>query len=147
MKNGIEVGVLRILAAVAVCTILFNGIARGAGLEGERLAVLIMPTELQTSVAKGSGYASAGLEVTSGDHQVTVKVINAALNRGSRSARQTEAARIAAVVEHEIAGHPEFSDIKVIHIDYVRRSGSASKAVQSFDFREAPDGRFVFHIT
>jgi len=119
----------------------------GTEVELTRLAVLVLPSDLQTAVANGTGYTGENIAVSSGDHQVTVKVINAALNEGTRSARQTEAKRIAAVVEHEIAARPELADAMVIHLDFVKRSGKDSISVQSVDFRKAPNGKFELHIT
>ena len=114
-----------------------------------RVAVLIMPANLQAALITATGYTDGALEVSPGDHQITVTVINAALNAGNRPERQAEAARIAAAVAREIAQRPDLTEVLVIHVDFIRRTADSddSGLIQAVDFRRQPNGRFVLHMT
>jgi hypothetical protein len=50
-------------------------------------------------------------------------------------------------IARAIANNPGFSQLPVIHVDYVKRQGSALKAVQGIDFLQSPAGVFVLHRT
>ncbi|MFZ4531345.1 MAG: hypothetical protein ACOYOJ_05970 [Alsobacter sp.] len=49
----------------------------------------------------------------------------------------------------DIEGHAEFADLLAIRVRYLTRhpDGSASSAVETIEFRKAPDGHFNLHLT
>lgn len=103
--------------------------------------------DLQRSVASVAGYQVQNVEVMSAAHQVTISVIDSKLNDGAKTDRHAEATRIADAVAKAIAGKPEFAQVMVIHVDYIKRTGTKSSMVQSIDFNKAADGTFQFHQT
>jgi Lon protease-like protein len=98
------------------------------------------------SIASSAGYAAGDVEVTSAVHQVTVTVINSKLNARGAAARESEALRIADALSASIAGIAPFSQVLVIHVDYVERAGARADAVQRLDFYKGPGG-FLPHKT
>jgi len=44
-----------------------------------------------------------------------------------------------------IAGKPEFAQVVIIHVDYVKQAGNKATVVQGIDFNKAPDGAFALH--
>jgi hypothetical protein len=57
------------------------------------------------------------------------------------------ATKMVSAIARAIANNPGFSQLPVIHVDYVKRQGSALKAVQGIDFLQSPAGVFVLHRT
>jgi hypothetical protein len=58
-----------------------------------------------------------------------------------------EATKMVSAIARAIADKPGFSQLPVIHVDYVKRQGSALKAVQGIDFFQSPAGVFLLHKT
>ncbi len=113
----------------------------------ERVAVLIMEPDLQGLIAAASEYPKSSVEVSSANHQITIGMVNGKLVSGSRGDRNAAASRIASLVANTMAGRPEFAEIFVIHVDFIKRAGDHSTVVQAIDFRQSPDGKFEFHVT
>ncbi len=115
-------------------------------LEVTKRQSLVIPG-LQRAASTAAGYKGKEVEVKSTAHQVSIVVINGRLNDESAANREAEASRIVSAVENEIARLPEFAQVAVIHVDYLKRSVSNSKPVQAFDFYKSPAGAFVIHRT
>lgn len=58
-----------------------------------------------------------------------------------------EATQMVSAIARAIAEKPGVSQLPVIHVDHVKRQGSALKAVPGLDFLQSPAGVFVLHRT
>ncbi len=107
-----------------------------------------LPAIREAAVA-ATGYDEASIEVKPGPHQLFVTVVNSKLVGASSAARVDEASTISSAVARVLAGRPEFDDVEVLHVDYVRREqeGGRAEMVQAIDFRKDPDGRFRHHVS
>lgn len=99
------------------------------------------------ALAKAAARAAGVKEVAvrSAAHQLTVTVTDSPL--AGALEREAQASRIAAAIEAGIEKKPAFTQINVIHVDYVKRAGQGSSPVQGFDFFQTPTGAFVLHKT
>jgi hypothetical protein len=145
MKNTL------IVASMVGLVVMFNASTTWSAdtmsdLEVIKRQSLVIPG-LQRAASNAAGYKGKEVEVKSTTHQVSIVVINSRLNDESAANREAEASRIVSAVEHEMAQLPEFAQVAVIHIDYLKRSGANAKPVQAFDFYKSPAGAFVVHRT
>lgn len=101
--------------------------------------------KLKVAIASAAGFAAKDIEVKTTAHQITITVINSALNAGVAADREANAAKIAASVERTIADKAEFSQVAALHVDYVKRPGNDAKPIQGFDFFKSPAGAFASH--
>ncbi len=101
----------------------------------------------QQAVANANGYEAKNIEIKSTPHQVTITVVNSKLNSGAAKDREAEATTMVSSFAKSIGDKPEFTQVMVIHVDYVKRPGNSKKAVQRFDFNKSPAGVFVAHRT
>lgn len=99
------------------------------------------------ALAKAAAQAAGVKAVTvrSAAHQLTVTVTDSPL--AAQIDRQDQASKIAAAIETRIEKNPAFTQIRVIHVDYVKRAGKGLSAVQGFDFFQTAAGAFVLHKT
>ena len=99
------------------------------------------------ALAKAAAQAAGVKSVTvrSAAHQLTVTVTDSPL--AAQIDRQDQASKIAAAIETRIEKNPAFTQIRVIHVDYVKRTGQGSSPVQGFDFFQTAAGAFVLHKT
>jgi hypothetical protein len=136
------------LATLALLSAQLPAAAADAATDAEQVKqqAMFIP-DLQRSAASAAGYQVQSIEVMPAAHQITISVIDSKLNDGAKTDRHAEAAKIADAAARAIAGKPEFAQVMVIHVDYVKRSGSKSSMVQSIDFNKAADGTFQFHQT
>jgi hypothetical protein len=102
---------------------------------------------LRIQAEKASGYTSKDLELKATAHQITITIIGSVLNKGSDAERLAQASKIVSAVAAAIADKPEFSQIPVIHLDYVTAAGHTGKVIQKIDFFQNPAGVFVLHKT
>jgi len=58
----------------------------------------------------------------------------------------SEATQAAAAFVKEMSGKAEFSQIVIIHLDYVRSIGN-KKAIEAYEFYKTPAGSFAIHKT
>jgi hypothetical protein len=100
---------------------------------------------LQQSVAKATGYDAKSIDITSSPHQVTITVVNSKLNDGVDTERKAEAATMVSTLARAVAGKAPFAQVMVIHVDYVKRTGSSDKSIDRLDFNKSPAGIFVAH--
>jgi hypothetical protein len=101
-----------------------------------------IPT-LQRAAAQAAGLQS--VNVRSAAHQMTVTVTDSPLN--SPVEREAQASKMVASIEAGIENKPAFAQISIIHVNYVKRTGKGSSAVQAFDFYQTPAGAFALHKT
>lgn len=100
------------------------------------------------ALAEATGsYKPKDVELSSTAHQMTITIINGRLNTSSIAMREAEANRMVAVIARLIANKTEFSQLPVIHVDYVKRQGKKTETVQRIDFFQSPAGVFVLHKT
>lgn len=78
---------------------------------------------------------------------VTVERINSNMNGSSHSARNNEAIVIGPIVSQAIADKPEFKSVVVIRVQYVHRTSSKDRIVDTIEFRKDAGGNFQFHQT
>jgi hypothetical protein len=101
----------------------------------------------QQAVASATGYETKNIEIKSTAHQVTITVVNSKLNSGAAKDREAEAATMVSSFAQAIGDKAEFTQVTVIHVDYVKRPGKSKKAIQRLDFYKSPAGVFVAHKT
>jgi len=102
---------------------------------------------LRRAVADAAGYQLTDIDARVSAHVVTITVVNGRLNTARNNERKDEASVISAAVARAIAAKPEFSDIMMIHVDYVKRQGNHDDVIQGFDFNKNPAGGFSAHVT
>jgi hypothetical protein len=90
---------------------------------------LVIPG-LQRAASNAPGYRGKEVEVKSTTHQISIVVINSRHNDESAANREAEAPGIVSAAENEMAQLPEFAQVAVIHIDYLKRSGANAKPVR-----------------
>ena len=103
--------------------------------------------EIKALAETTGGYKAKDVELSSTAHQMTLTIINSKLNTAALSKREAEAGRMVSAIARAIADKPAFSELPVIHVDYVERQGGTLKAVQRIDFFQSPAGGFVLHKT
>ena len=101
-----------------------------------------IPT-LEKAAAQAAGVQS--VKVRSAAHQLTVTVTDSPLN--SSDEREAQASRMVAAIEAGIKSKPAFTQISVIHVNYLKRAGKGTSVVQGFDFYQTPAGAFALHKT
>ncbi len=104
---------------------------------------------IKSAVLAATGYDETMVDVKPGRHQLFIAVVNSRIASGNNAARMDEATAISSAVAQAIATRPEFDDVEVLHIDYVRRDkeGADTQPVQAIDFRKDPQGKFRYHVS
>lgn len=102
---------------------------------------------LQQAVAVVGNYDVKNIKVELKAHQILITVIDSTLNSTSASDREMDASKIAAATANVIKEKAEFSQVAVIHVDYVERHDQLEKHVQGFDFYKDNTGIFSLHKT
>jgi hypothetical protein len=102
-------------------------------------------SSLQTAVASAAAGDSKNVDVKSTAHQLIVTLLDSTLNDGAMANREAQAANIVASLATAIANKPDFAQVVIIHVDYVKRTGNAAKIVQAIDFYKSPAGAFYAH--
>lgn len=108
--------------------------------------------EVTAKVASATGYSPEALEFLAGAAHLRVSVKDAKLAAADQSTREGAATQIVAAIEKVIESHPEFSSIQEISVAIIHSAESGGSADDShvediMQFRKAPSGRFVHHIT
>ena len=103
--------------------------------------------EIKALVEATGNYKPKDVEMISTAHQMTITIVNGKLTTGAIAPREAEATRMVSAIARAIADKPAFSQLPVIHVDYVKRQGGKLKAVQRIDFFQSPAGVFVLHKT
>lgn len=107
---------------------------------------------LTASVASATGYQTGALEILAGAAHLRVSVKDAALAGADQATRENAATQIVAAIEKGMqsgSGYASIQEISVAIIHPAERGGSAddSHVEDVLQFRKAPSGRFVHHIT
>ena len=102
---------------------------------------------LRHAVADAAGYKLADIVVKVSAHVVTITVVNSKLNSAGSLERKDEASVIATAIARVLADKPEFADIMMIHVDYVKRRGNHDDVIHGLDFNKNPAGGFSPHVT
>ncbi len=76
-----------------------------------------------------------------------VTIIDSKLNTASAADREVDASKIVYSIANAIADKAEFSQVAVIHVDYVELHDQHEKIVQGFDFYKGSTGIFSLHNT
>jgi hypothetical protein len=110
------------------------------------------PTALddaRSQIIKTIGAEKDAVVIVTTVKTVTVERINSNLNGSSHGGRNNEAAVIGPIVAQAIGDKPEFKDVVVIRVQYLRRSSPGSKdgVVDTIEFRKDAGGKFQFHET
>ena len=103
--------------------------------------------DLKKAAVTASGYDSSGIGVSSTAHRIVITVADSKLLQGTSGEREQEASKIASAVAATIAGKPQFDQVMIIRVDYVKRQGSNSKVISSIDFAKDPTGAFRHHVS
>ncbi len=108
--------------------------------------------QVTASVASATGYSSGTLEFLAGAAHLRVLVKDAKVAIADQSARESAATTIVAAIEKSIASRPEFSSIQEISVAIIHPAEGVGSTDDSHvedivQFRKAPSGRFVHHIT
>jgi hypothetical protein len=98
----------------------------------------------QDAVSRAVGYGPANIKIESTAHLVTITAIDITLNSDASKDRESEAAKMAAALENVISGKTEFTNVMIIHVDYVKPSNH-KKTIKSYEFYKTPAGAFVIH--
>jgi hypothetical protein len=97
--------------------------------------------QIRTAIQTATGHAENAIVLTPGRHQLFVRIVNRKLPAKAGVADDT--ALVSSAVSRAMAGKEEFSDVDVLHIDYVGDGGD----VHTFDFRRDPQGKFQRHVS
>jgi hypothetical protein len=144
-KNTLLSVSLATLTMLSTPLLAWGGDAAADAVQAKQQASAI--PDLQQAAAAAAGSQNPSIEVKSAAHQITITVVNSKLNDGAKTDRHAEASKIADAVAKTIVGKPEFAQVMMIHVDYVKRVGHRTSVIQSVDFSKAADGAFQFHQT
>ncbi len=106
----------------------------------------ILP-EIQRAVVQTIGAEPGTVEVTATANAVIVTRPNSNMNSTTHGARNNEAGAIAGVVARFIVNNPAFKAIVVIRVEYLARSGTSTRRVDTVEFRKDMNGEFRLHVT
>ncbi len=100
---------------------------------------------IQREVAKATGNDAKMIDIATTPHKVTITVINSKLNDAKDTDREAEASTIVSTFARAVSGKAPFAQVVVVHVNYVKRTGTQDKAIQQLDFNKSPAGIFVPH--
>jgi hypothetical protein len=145
MKNTLAVATLMTLITLSAPALVAAAEVASDTEQAKRQA-LVLP-KLQQAASAAARYKNTSIEVKSAPHQITVTVANSKLNDAATTERKVEASALASAIEKSIAGRPEFAEVQIIHVDYVKKVGNSSTMIQSLDFNKTANGAFQVHLT
>jgi hypothetical protein len=128
------------LVAVAAAALVACGPSPSSGRDVASPSPLA--TELHREILKATNYDPDQVQLSLTSTQVVVTLTNSNLLAASHPDRDADAARIAHVVEKEIAARSELAGVHAIHIDYLARESGSSSMKDSMDYRKDAAGRF-----
>src|SRR5579863_2990296 len=139
------------LAAV-VAAVVLGGCSRGGARLPPSAQLLEGLPALTASVASATGYPTETLEVLAGAAHLRVSVKDAKLVTADQGTRESAATRIVTAIEKRIESRSEFSSIQEISVAVIHPAEPGGSADDShvedvMQFRKAPSGRFVHHIS
>jgi hypothetical protein len=100
----------------------------------------------QAAVAKSAGYEIKNVKIENTAYRITITVADDTLNDDASKDREPEATQAADAFVTVMNGKAEFSQVVIIHVDYVRSVGN-KKAIEAYEFYKTPAGSFVIHKT
>ena len=100
---------------------------------------------IQRDIAKATGNDAKIIDIATTPHKVTITIINSKLNEAKDADREAEALTMVSTLARAVSGKTPFSQVIVIHVDYIKRTGNQDKAIQQLDFNKSPAGIFVPH--
>ena len=109
-----------------------------------------LPLEsLRGLVVRAISTTDNSVEIARTDGVLILTRVNSTMAQATHEGLANEASAIAKALSDEIKGRAEFADLVAIRVRYLTRhpDGSASSAVDSIEFRRAPDGHFDLHLT
>ena len=145
MKKMLMMGGL-LAALVLGCLGVSRGNDIGTHPELEKLQASAVPG-LRRAAADAAGYKLTDVVAKASPHLINITIVNSKLNNAGTLERKNEASVISTAVARTIADKPEFADIMMIHVDYVKRKGTHDDVIQGLDFSKNPAGGFSPHIT
>jgi hypothetical protein len=131
------------LTATATATI---GLAQQTQSQWNQLGSSAL-SELQAAIVRSIDSGRDVVEVVATRGLITVKLVNGNMNDADAFDRENHAAAIASVVSKEIVGKAEFKRISSLRVEFVKRTGDASKVLDAIEFREDSTGAFKHHKT
>ena len=139
-------------SATLILAVILGGCSLGAGPLPPGAKLLEGLPGLTASVASATGYPTDALEFMAGAAHLRVSVKDAKLAAADQTTREGTATRVVAAIEKAIESRPEFSSIQEISVAIIHPAASAGSADDSHvedivQFRRAPSGRFVHHIS
>jgi hypothetical protein len=139
------------LAAMTVSVVLGGCSPSGAPLPPSAKLLEGLPA-VTARVASATGYPTEALEVLAGAAHLRVSVKDAKLATADQATRENAAIQIVAAIEKGIESRSEFSSIQEISVAIIHPAEGGESAEDShvedvMQFRKAPSGRFVHHIT
>jgi hypothetical protein len=104
---------------------------------------------LATQLSQALGAPPASVEVSRSTNILTISRINTPMNSSPHSARNAEAARIAAAISESMKGLPDSAKILAINVDYVERpeKSARDKLVDRIELRKNAKGLFEIHVS
>lgn len=136
-----------ILAVIAACTSTAvcsaDAVTDAAKVEQQSASL----EALQQAAAQVGNYDLANIKVDTKAHQILITVVDSKLNSSAADAREVDASKIVFAIASAIADKAEFSQVAVIHVDYVVLHDQLEKIVQGFDFYKGNTGIFSLHNT
>ena len=96
------------------------------------------------AIALAVGYEIKNIKVETTAHLVTITAIDTTLNSDASKDRETEATKMTSALETVISGKTEFSNVMIIHVDFVKPSNH-KKVIKSYEFYKTPAGAFAIH--
>lgn len=143
-KTFAPVIILALMAAYNPATVWSADAVTDAGQVALQSASLV---GLQQAAAEVGNYDVKNIKVDLKAHQILVTVIDSPLNSTSASDREMDASKIVFAVANAIKDKAEFSQVAVVHVDYVELHNQLEKHVQGFDFYKDNAGIFSLHKT
>ncbi len=118
--------------------------AQPSGKNGQHVAALDGARSL---VIRTIGAEENSVGIVTTKKMVTVERINSNMNGSSHGGRDNEAIVIGPIVAQAIADKPQFKSVVVIRVQYVDRTSSKDRIVDTIEFRKDAGGNFQFHQT
>lgn len=136
--------ILALIAAYNPATVWSADAVTDAGQVALQSASLV---GLQQAAAEVGSYDVKNIKVDLKAHQILITVIDSPLNSTSATDLEMDASKIAFAIANGIRDKAEFSQVAVVHVDYVELHDQLEKHVQGFDFYKESAGIFSLHKT
>ncbi len=125
-------------------TLAVSAQAQPSGKNGQHIAAL---NDARSLIIRTIGAEENSVVMVTTEKAVTVERINSNMNGSSHGGRDNEAIVIGPIVSQAIADKPEFKSVVAIRVQYVHRTSSKDRIVDTIEFRRDAGGNFQFHQT